>query len=116
MPKITLLFNLFVILLILGLVYVVTLYGKPIRSMIQTTKTAVAGVSTSTSREDLQNTLPHDLQADVKTNVAQVKENVAAVSLGEIFSFFQRTGKIIDDLHSLQNTVKENVTDNDSHE
>lgn len=115
MLRIKFMLNLVVILILLGITYLVTMYGEPVRSTIQNTKTAVAGASTS--HTDLQNTLPQKLQQDMQSHVEEVKTNVLSVSLGEIFSFFTRAGKIIDDIHILQSDIKDQVSgEEEAHE
>ena len=102
--------NIGIILVIIVLVYIVTVYSSPLRDSIMSTKEAVAGVSTSD--ESLSQSLPGELQEDINTKVDDVKEQALSIKVGEIFSFVGRAGKIIDDIHVLQEEVKEKVKEN----
>lgn len=102
--------NISIVLVVIGLIYVGTVYSSPLRDSIMKTKEAVAGMNTS--EEFRTQSLPDELQDDINMKVGNAKERVLDIKVGEIFSFFGRAGKIIDDVHVLQEEVKEKVQEN----
>lgn len=101
-----LLINIFILVILLSGVLLLSQHAYPIRSVVQSAKTAVAGVNTS---QEVPNTLTQDLQEDLSSHVESVKEDVLSLSVSDMFSFFTRAGKIIDDIHTLQNNIKDQV-------
>lgn len=96
--------NFFLLILTVGIVYILTQYAPEVRQTIHTTKSAVAGASTTSGFEETS--FQKNLQKDVQLQLEKVKEQVLDVKVGEVFSFFSRAGKIIDDFHSLQNSLR----------
>lgn len=97
-----------VIVFLVGIVYVATNNSTSIRQQLNGAKSAVAGASTS---ETLETSLPTQLKEDTQHQIENLQEQVLEVKVGEIFSFFSRAGKIIDDFHNVQRNVSEKLED-----
>ena len=97
-----------VIVFLVGIVYVATNNSTSIRQQFNGAKSAVAGASTS---ETLETSLPTELRKDTQHQIKNLQEQVLEVKVGEIFSFFAQTDKIIDDFRTLQRNVSEGLED-----
>ncbi len=106
-----LVFKLFVVIFLAGMLYVATNNSSSIRERLLGAKSAVAGASTS--KEAVDNSFPSKLKDDTKNQIQNLQEQVLEVKIGEIFSFFSQAGKIIDDFHMLQRNVSQELDDNE---
>lgn len=104
MDKKQFVYNLFAIFVLIGLALVITYFATPIRQTITFSQKMVAGASTENIPLEVK--LPKDLSKDVAAQTDSFKEKALQIEVGEILTFLGRTGKIIQDIKSIPDTIE----------
>ncbi len=104
MDKKQFVYNLFAVFVLIGLAFVITKFATPIRQTVTFSQKMVAGASTEKIPLDVE--LPNDLSKDVATQTDTLKEKALQIEVGEIITFLGRTGKIIQDIQSIPDTIE----------
>lgn len=100
-------FKLFVIIFLLGIVYVATRFAEPVRNNVQA---ALKVLGANSVRKNVESpTLPKDLKKDVGEQVEHAKKEVTSLSIDDFLSSLSRLKKITNDLSIVKDGIIEQV-------
>lgn len=98
--------NVLIIIFLLAILYIATVHAPQIRRVLSSPAQMVAGAKTENSAEIEKEKFVQSLASDSKEQLTHTRDQIFNVRIGQIVEFIGRAGKIVQDVHHVEEGVR----------